>query len=454
MNVHFIAIGGAAMHNLAIALKEKGHIVTGSDDEVFDPSKTRLEHHGLLPEAWGWFPGKINSGLDAIILGMHAREDNPELLEAQKQGIKIYSYPEFLYHQTENKKRLVIAGSHGKTTITSMVMYVLKKLGKKFDYMVGAQIQGFDTMVGLSEDSEIAVIEGDEYLSSPIDRRSKFLWYKPHAAVVTGISWDHANVFPTEDIYIEQFRKFINSIEDGGQLAWFAGDKKLAEIADVNPNINSESYNSKPFIIRDKQAILLTKNGEIPLSVFGEHNMQNIEAAHFLCQQVGVTDEEFYNSIGNFKGAARRLQLLAENNESSIYLDFAHAPSKVRATTSAMKERDPEQALIACLELHTFSSLNKDFLPQYAGTLEKADEAYVYFNPEVVKHKKLPTLDPDFVKQSFFTSVSVFTDSDRLMETIEKRMRKGDNLLIMTSGNFNGQNLQSFAKRMIEKQSV
>lgn len=451
MRIHFIAIGGAAMHNLALALHHKGYQVTGSDDEIFDPSKSRLEKFGLLPDEWGWFPEKIHTEIDAIILGMHARKDNPELLRAQELGLKIYSYPEFLYHQTANKKRLVIAGSHGKTTITSMVMHALKSCNKQFDYMVGAQIEGFDTMVGLSEESEIVIIEGDEYLSSPIDLRSKFLWYKPHAAVITGIAWDHANVFPTEEVYIEQFKTFIQSIEKGGNLAVYEGDEKLQTIANVNVDINVQSYKAGEYKVENQKCLLKTESGHQAMSVFGDHNMQNIEAARFLCLHAGITNEEFNQSIANFKGAARRLQELDSSNSCTAFHDFAHAPSKVKATTAAVKERDPERELIAVLELHTFSSLNAKFIPQYAGALEKADKAFVYFNPEVVKHKKLPELSADFVKNAFQSEVTVFTDSETLMEKIQSTPSANSNLLIMTSGNFDGQNIPELGKQFVGK---
>jgi UDP-N-acetylmuramate: L-alanyl-gamma-D-glutamyl-meso-diaminopimelate ligase len=449
MKIHIIAIGGAAMHNLAIALSQKGHQVSGSDDEIFEPSRSRLKTHNLLPEQWGWYPDKIDQNLDAIIIGMHARKDNPELEKAINLGIKIYSYPEFLYEQTRNKKRLVIAGSHGKTSITSMVLHVLKSCGKDFDYMVGAQIDGFDTMVGLSEKTDIAIFEGDEYLSSPIDLRSKFLWYKPHAAVITGIAWDHANVFPNEDNYIDQFREFIRSIQAEGKLAWFAGDKKLESISQENPAINSFAYDAIDYHYENQKCILKTPIGEITLSIFGKHNIQNLEAARFLCNEAGISDADFYHHITSFKGAARRLQLLAKNENTQVFLDFAHAPSKVKATTAAMKEMNPNRRLIAVLELHTFSSLNKTFIPQYFGSLDDADDRLVYFNPEVVKHKQLPTLSPEFVKTAFGNTINVYTDSNQLKQDIKLKMQQGGNLLIMTSGNFDGQNMIQLANEIV-----
>ncbi|HKK68858.1 MAG TPA: Mur ligase family protein, partial [Bacteroidales bacterium] len=371
MKIHFIAIGGAAMHNLAIALKEKGYMVSGSDDEVFEPSRSRLKKHGILPEKNGWFPEKIDAGIDAVILGMHARKDNPELKKALDAGVKVYSYPEYLYEQTKYKKRLVIAGSHGKTTITSMVMHVLRKQNIRFDYMVGANIEGFDTMAGLSDEAEIAVFEGDEYLSSPIDPQPKFLWYKPHAAVITGIAWDHANVFPDEHVYTQQFETFINSIMPAGNLYYYQEDKHLPLRVEKNRNsICSQGYSAPEYTTEDERVVVFYDGNKYPVSVFGKHNMENLEAARLLCQDAGVKAEEFYRALEDFKGAARRLQRLAENKNSAVFLDFAHAPSKVKATCRALKEQYPDRKLIACLELHTFSSLNQNFLPQYAGSLE------------------------------------------------------------------------------------
>jgi len=446
MKIHFIAIGGAAMHNLAIALKAKNHLVTGSDDEIFDPSKSRLEKHGLLPETWGWFPEKIHANLDAIILGMHARKDNPELLKAQNLGLKIYSYPEFLYEQTKHKKRLVIAGSHGKTSITSMLMHVLKHAGIQFDYMVGAQIEGFDTMVGLSNESKVAIFEGDEYLSSPIDMRPKFLWYKPHAAVITGIAWDHANVFPTETNYIEQFKTFIQSIQAGGKLFYYQGDSKLNAIAKENTRITANPYSAHSFEVKQEVAYLRTDEKTIKLEIFGAHNMQNIQAARLLSHETGISDSMFYEAISSFKGASRRLETIEKTDELTVFLDFAHAPSKVKATTEAVKSLNTERKLIAVFELHTFSSLSTNFLPQYHKALNSADRAFVYFNPKVVEHKKLPPLASDFVKSCFGDMVEVFTDADLLMKTIKQKINYPANLLIMTSGNFDGQNIRKFAK--------
>ncbi len=441
------------MHNLAIALKKKGNQLSGSDDEIFEPSKSRLKKYNILPEKPGWHPEKITKNLDAIILGMHARDDNPELKRARQLGLKIYSFPEFLYQQTKNKKRLVIAGSHGKTTITSMVMHVMKKQNMTFDYMVGARIQGFDTMVGLSDDSDIAVFEGDEYLSSPMDKRPKFLWYKPHAAVITGVAWDHVNVFPTEQNYIEQFRMFIKSIQEDGNLYVYSKDKILKAIADSNPDIQVVKYDSADYENKEGTMIIKTRTGTYPMSVFGEHNAQNIEAARLLCVKSGIENRDFYEALQDFKGAERRLQLLSENQHTSVYLDFAHAPSKVKATVKAVKDKYPDRKILACLELHTFSSLNQKFLPQYAGALSDADQAFVYFNPEVVRHKNLPELDKSYIQKAFHSDIQVFTDSDKMIQYVPYATEKNSVVLIMTSGNLDGCDIRSLAEKITSTKS-
>ncbi len=352
MKVHFIAIGGSAMHNLAIALHKKGFIVTGSDDEIFEPSKSRLQQHGILPEQWGWFPEKITSDIDAIILGMHARTNNPELLKAQELGLNIYSYPEYLYQQTKDKTRIVIGGSHGKTTTTSMVMHVLKSNHIHFDYMVGAQIEGFDTMVKLTKEAKYAVFEGDEYLSSPIDRRPKFHLYHPHIALITGIAWDHINVFPTFENYVEQFRIFTDKVVGNGTLIYFSEDQHLQKIiADKSDSRKYIGYNTPRYRVENNNTILLTEENEIPLQIFGEHNLQNLMGAYYICKEIGLTDKQFYNAITNFSGAAKRLQLLAKNVSCSVFQDFAHSPSKLKATTGAVKKQFPNRQLIACMEL-------------------------------------------------------------------------------------------------------
>jgi len=451
MHIHFIAIGGAAMHNLAIALHLKGYKVTGSDDEIFDPSRSRLEKHGLLPNQYGWFPENINDKIDVIILGMHARKDNPELLMAQELGLKVYSYPEYLFEQCKDKKRVVIGGSHGKTTITSMVMHVLKTLNYKFDYMVGAQIQGFDTMVSLSRESDIAIFEGDEYLSSPIDLRPKFHWYKPHLAIVTGIAWDHINVFPTWENYVSQFKIFADSLQQNGTFVWYLHDEELQDIASsLRSDIKSIAYEEIQSSIKEGKTFIKFDGIEYGLSIFGGHNLQNLNGARLICNELGISDENFLESISSFKGAAKRLQTIKSNNNSTIFLDFAHSPSKLKATVNSVKKQYPSRKLYACMELHTFSSLNKEFLPQYKNTMEEADKAFIYFNPAVLEHKKLPNITEEEVKNAFASkNVTVFSDTISLQKTLLEENWVNKNLLFMSSGNFSGINFEEFSDNLI-----
>ncbi len=452
MNFHFIAIGGAVMHNLAIALKKKGYTISGSDDEIFEPSHSRLEAHGLLPDKQGWDPDRIHSGLDAVILGMHARKTNPELKKALKLGIRIYSFPEYLYEHSQDKKRIVIGGSHGKTTITAMVMYVLKDQGKDFDYMVGSQIEGFDTMVKLSEDAPLIILEGDEYLSSPLDRTPKFHQYHPHMTLLSGIAWDHMNVFRTFDTYKKQFQKFLRIATGGGKVFYYDGDPVLGEVVDKSHwSLLKIPYGEHPYRIESGRFVLDTKYGSVPLTVFGQHNMQNIQGALLICRDLGIEDHQFYNSIQNFKGAERRQQLLANDNTRAVYLDFAHAPTTVKATISAFKETYRDQKLVTCLELHTFSSLNMEFIPHYKGALDEADQALVYFNPAVVKQKKLPILSPEEVQKQFCKEdLIVYNDSHELENHLRSLDENTFVLLIMTSGNFSGIDLLNLAKDVVE----
>ena len=451
MHIHFIAIGGSAMHNLAIALKNKGFVVSGSDDEIFEPSLTRLKINGLLPKQQGWHPENLNKGIDAVILGMHARADNPELIKAQDLGLKIYSYPEYLYEQTKNKTRVVIGGSHGKTTTTSMVMHVLKYHNVDFDYMVGANIEGFDTMVGLNNTSKIAIFEGDEYLSSPIDLRPKFLHYKPNIALITGIAWDHINVFPTFEGYVEQFRLFAQSIEPGGSLVWFGGDRLLSNIAaQISSETKTYEYTALKSSLKGRQTFVDTASGPVEVGVFGQHNFQNMAGAKKICELIGIGSNEFFEAIQSFSGSSRRLELIAENEQTSIYYDFAHSPSKLKATTEAVKNQFPDRKLIAIMELHTFSSLKKDFLPQYNMCMSAADSAFVYFNPHTIEHKKLEMINAHEVKDAFGGGVEVFTDAGQLFKMISEMNLSNVTLLIMTSGNFSGKDIKTFAKSLIE----
>ena len=440
-HIHFIAIGGAAMHNLALAVAGKeGYVVTGSDDEIFDPALTHLRDAGLLPAEMGWHPEHITRDIDAIILGMHAREDNPELVRARELGLKIYSFPEYLYEQTKDKIRIVVGGSHGKTTTTSMILYVLNRLGIEADYMVGAQIEGFERMVRLSDTAKYAVFEGDEYLTSPLDLRSKFLWYHPHYAILTGIAWDHINVFPTFPEYVDTFRKFVNTIED--TFIYYEGDENLRMIAEELV----ESRKSKVKSIVPYREY----TGDVKMQVFGKHNMQNLQAAMLACHCIGVKPEDFYREISSFTGASNRLEKICETNGSVAYKDFAHSPSKLKATINAVRERYADKELIAAMELHTFSSLMADFLPQYKGCMAEADKALVYFNPKVIEHKRLKPITEEEVREAFGTdNVEVFTDSEALQARLREFCYDNTALLMMSSGTFDGVNINQFAKELL-----
>lgn len=451
MRVHFIAIGGSAMHNLAIALKRKGDQVTGSDDEIFEPSKSRLASNGILPEKIGWDADAINSEIDAIILGMHARKDNPELLRAQELGLKIYSYPEFVYEQTKDKVRIVVGGSHGKTTITSMLLHVMDQLNIETDYLVGALLEGFDCMVQLS-DAKYIVIEGDEYLSSPIDRRPKFHWYAPHIALISGIAWDHINVFPTFENYVEQFKIYTDKIMPDGSFIYYEKDESIQGIIPkLRTDINAIGYSNPNFEVVDGISYILHENDRIPMKIFGNHNLQNMLGAKLMLNQIGVNDTDFYGAIKSFKGAAKRLELIAGNETSNAYKDFAHSPSKLKATVAAVKQQFPNRKLVACMELHTFSSLKKEFLPQYENCMAEADEALVYFSPDVVAHKRLEPITAEMVQTAFATdNVKVFTDSNEIQATLRSKTWENTNLLLMSSGNFHGVDLNAFAKELME----
>jgi UDP-N-acetylmuramate: L-alanyl-gamma-D-glutamyl-meso-diaminopimelate ligase len=451
MKVHFIAIGGSAMHNLALALFHKGYEVTGSDDEIFEPSKSRLKRYGLLPEAEGWYPEKINNDIDAVILGMHSRQDNPELARAIELGLRIFSYPEYIYEQTKNKTRVVIGGSHGKTSITSMILHVLNFHKINCDYMVGAQLEGFETMVKLSDDAPFAIIEGDEYLSSPIDRRPKFHLYHPSIALLSGIAWDHINVFPTFENYVEQFKIFIEMIEDGGALVYSNNDAEVKKVSETASNkIKKIPYDLPEHTIRSGITYILHNGKEIALNVFGDHNLMNINGARMVCREIGVTGEQFFEAISSFKGASKRLELVAASNNTVIYKDFAHSPSKLKATTEAVKKQFLDRKLVACMELHTFSSLNEQFLEQYNGSMTQADEAYVYFNPQTITHKKLKPISEKQVKVAFGEgNIKVYTSSAKLIEDLKQQSWENTNLLLMTSGNFDGVDFTELANELL-----
>jgi len=440
MNIHFIAIGGSAMHNLAIALHNKRYQVTGSDDTIHDPSKSRLEKKGLLPKEFGWFPEKITQQLDVIILGMHAKKDNPELVQAQDMGLKIYSYPEFLYEQSKDKTRVVIGGSHGKTTITSMILHVLDYNDMEVDYMVGAQLKGFETMVHLTKENEFMVLEGDEYLSSPIDRRPKFHLYKPNIALLSGIAWDHINVFPTFEGYVNQFRIFTDSLTDGGIMVYNEEDAILKEVVESSTHsIKKYEYSTPVYQIEDGITYIDTPDGLMPLEIFGDHNLQNLAGAKWVCQHMGIDEEDFYEAIASFKGASKRLEKIAESSETVIYKDFAHSPSKVKATTEAVKKQYAQRDVIACLELHTYSSLNAAFLAEYNGALDKADKAVVFYSPHAVKIKQLDSVSEEQISNAFHRDdLIIFTNPTKFKEFLFSQNLHQSAVVLMSSGNYGG----------------
>jgi UDP-N-acetylmuramate: L-alanyl-gamma-D-glutamyl-meso-diaminopimelate ligase len=449
--IHLIAIGGSVMHNFAIMLHQQGFQVTGTDDEIFEPAKSRLEKYGLLPHAIGWDESKITTDLEAVIVGMHAKADNPELIKAQELGLKIYSFPEYVYERAKNKQRIVIAGSHGKTTITAMIMHVLHNMGRKFDYLVGANLEGFETMVKLTEDAPVIVIEGDEYITSPLDRTPKFLKYQHHIALISGVAWDHGNVFPNFEEYVRQFDQLADATPKAGTLIFYEKDNVAELICQKErPDVTPLPYNTHEHKIINGKTVLLTEVGEVPVQVFGKHNMKNISGAKAVCLKIGVQPEEFYKHIATFKGAANRLELVAEKNGNQVYKDFAHAPSKLKATVEAVKNQFPKQQLVACIELHTYSSLSKDFLPEYKDTFNVADVAMVYYNPAVVAHKKLPAISEQEIKEAFNNpNLQIFTDSTKLKDALKAIQWDNKNLLMMSSGNFDGINLKELSKELL-----
>jgi UDP-N-acetylmuramate: L-alanyl-gamma-D-glutamyl-meso-diaminopimelate ligase len=451
MRIHFIAIGGAVMHNLAITLYKKGYQITGSDDEIFEPARSRLASYNLLPQKNGWDAGTITGDIDTIILGMHAKVDNPELIKALELGITIMSFPEYLYEETKEKKRIVVSGSHGKTTTTALIMHVLKHSGISFDYMVGSSLEGYETMVGLSYDARLAVLEGDEYLTSAIDKRPKFHLYKPDIAIITGIAWDHMNVFPTYENYLEQFRIFVDTITPGGLLIWFEEDYEVKKIASgARPDIKKISYKTHGYFQNKTGFYAASHNRVVPLQIFGEHNMQNISAAREVCYAVGISEDQFYSAIISFQSTSKRLQKIKETENGIVYLDFAHAPSKVRATVDAVSERYNNRDIIAVLELHTFSSLNIEFLPQYRGTLDKASSAFVYFNPHALELKKLAPLSKEKVKESFGNdNLKVFDNSLELFSEMRMLKLNSPVYLIMSSGDFDGCDINKLAGELL-----
>jgi UDP-N-acetylmuramate: L-alanyl-gamma-D-glutamyl-meso-diaminopimelate ligase len=464
LKVHFIAIGGSAMHNLALALHKKGFTVSGSDDEILEPSRTRLAQNNLLPEKDGWFPNKITNDLDAVILGMHARADNPELLKAQEIDVKIFSYPEYIYEQSKDKTRVVIGGSHGKTTITAMILHVLNYFNKNFDYMVGAQLEGFETMVKLTHDAPVIILEGDEYLSSPIDRRPKFHLYHPHIALLSGIAWDHINVFPTFENYVDQFRIFIDLIEENGTLIYCDQDAEVKQLAEkAKSKVEKIPYGIPQYEIRNGVTFLIAQtesnhsvimksgNHGTELKIFGEHNLMNLNGARLVCNKIGVNDAAFFKAISSFKGAAKRLELVDRNDSIAVYKDFAHSPSKLKATIHAVKQQYEARKIIACMELHTFSSLNENFLTQYKDSMNDADEAIVYYNPHTIEHKKLKPISAEQVREAFGKKdLKVFTNSVEMKNYLLETKEQSSVLLMMSSGNFDGINFKELAAEVMK----
>ena len=454
MKVHFIAIGGAVMHNLALSLHKMKHEVTGSDDIIFDPSKSRLDLHGLLPERYGWFPEKINKEIDAVIVGMHAKNDNPELIKALSLNLNIYSYPEFIYLKSKNKTRVVIGGSHGKTTIVSIILHVLKYHERSCDFVVGAQVPGFDVMVNLTDNNEFIILEGDEYLSSPLDLTPKFHHYKPNIALLSGIAWDHINVFPNFEDYKNQFSVFVNSIVSGGSITYNKEDLEVKQIVDQSDNpVKKFPYTTPDFYISNGITFLNTNEGPIPLNIFGKHNLSNIAGAKWICQQMGIDEDDFYEGVSSFSGASRRLERIFEFNTTVIFKDFAHAPSKVSATTYAVKKQFPNRKLIACLELHTYSSLNKNFIGEYQNTLKYADEAIIFYSAKAIEIKKISEISFDKIERSFkHKKLNIFNKTPALEKFLKSKDYKDTSLLFMSSGNYGGLNINNL-KYTIENKS-
>lgn len=447
MKIHFIALGGSIMHSLAIALQQAGHTVSGSDDKIYDPARSRLEKVNLLPAREGWFPERISEDLDAVILGMHAFDDNPELKRAQELGIQIYSFPEFIYEQSKQKHRIVVAGSYGKTTVTSMIMHVLNAAGRDFNYLVGAQLAGFNNPVRLSQDAPTIVMEGDEYLSSKLDPRPKFLLYHPHIAVITGISWDHINVFPTEEIYQDQFRQLIKSLAKAADIVYNESDPLLRKMVDklIDEEVNYlHPYKTPRYKVKDGKYEVKINNHSRIVDFFGRHNMENMMAAWKVCSLLGVEEEEFLEYISTFKGASSRMEQVASTDDYLVIKDYAHSPDKVKATVEAVKEKYKGRNLIACVELHSFSSLNEDYVSLYKSTMNSADKALVYVNPKAVASRRMDLMSEEKIKSAFARpDILYMTESETLEKNIQNLKTGNDVILMMSSGNFNGLNLNS-----------
>ncbi len=453
MKVHFISIGGSVMHQLAIALKRKGYTVTGTDDEIFEPARTNLENEGLLPAHIGWQPDLVTADLDAVILGMHAKADNPEIQKAKELGLQIYSFPEYIYKESLNKTRVVVGGSHGKTTTTSMIMHVLRSLHQDFDYLVGARLEGFDQSVNIT-DAPVIVCEGDEYPASVIEKRPKFHFLFPHVAILTGIAWDHINVFPTFDFYLEQFVIFIHKIEKNGLLIYNESDNVLKQLVENNrrDDIRYQPYAVPQHTIENGRTTVTIDHATSELKVFGNHNLMNLNAAYYACRELGITAEKFVQAIAGFTGAAKRLELMASNATTNVYRDFAHAPSKVKATIEAVKQQYPNRKLIGVLELHTFSSLNENFMGEYKNAMDKADHAIVFYSTHALELKRMPSLPKEKVQQGFAKEgLLVMNDKEELWQWLNGQQYTDSNLVLMSSGNYDGLDMAGFAKHITTK---
>lgn len=450
MKVHFISIGGSVMHQLAIALHKKGYEVAGTDDEIFEPAKSNLLNEGLLPAVIGWQPELITKDIDAVILGMHAKADNPEMLKAKELGLNIYSFPEYIFQESKNKTRVVVGGSHGKTTTTSMIMHVLKNANKNFDYLVGARLDGFDQSVNIT-DAPVIICEGDEYPASVIEKKPKFHFLFPHVAILTGIAWDHINVFPTFEFYLEQFIIFINKIEKGGVLIYNETDVVLKELVEKNrrDDIRYQPYQIPAHIIADGKTTVTINKITGALKVFGDHNLLNLHAAYYACKELKIADEEFIKAIGTFTGASKRLELIGSNTSTNVYRDFAHAPSKVKATIDAVKQQYPNRKLIGILELHTYSSLNENFMSEYNGAMAKADVAVVFYSKHALELKRMPELPKEKVAAGFAKeNLIVLNDKTELWNWLQHQNYSETNLVLMSSGNYDGLDMLTFAKQI------
>jgi UDP-N-acetylmuramate: L-alanyl-gamma-D-glutamyl-meso-diaminopimelate ligase len=449
MKVHFIAIGGSVMHQLAIALKRKGYHVSGSDDEIFEPASSNLQREGIFPQTIGWQPERITPDLDAVILGMHAKDDNPEIKRAKELRLKIYSFPEYIYEESRQKTRVVVGGSHGKTTTTSMIMHVMRQAGKPFDYLVGARLEGFDQSVNIT-DAPVVICEGDEYPASAIEKRPKFHFLFPHIAILTGIAWDHINVFPTFEFYLEQFTIFIDKIQPGGVLIYNVTDPVLKKLVEEHASsVRKVPYGIPENDIRNGDTHITLEGFQGKLRVFGNHNLLNLHAAWLACKELGLMADVFLKAISGFTGAAKRLELLARNENLSVYRDFAHAPSKVKATIEAVKKQFPGRKLIALLELHTYSSLNAGFMNEYRHAMDEADLPAVFYSKHALELKRMPELPKEKVYEGFGKpGLIVLNERKELEQWLRDHDYQNACLLLMSSGNYDGFDISTFAKEI------